>query len=152
MDLTIRQSVEVGRPAKEVFAYVSDFGRAREWRVEVRESTLSPPGSMGKGSRMHEVAAILGRRVATDSVVEEFEPGRRFTFRHVAGPIPVGGEYLVETAGNGARLTYTLTADLRGIWRVAGPYLRWSGPRMMARSLRRLQQRLGGGTGPPPVA
>lgn len=61
--------------------------------------------------------------MVTESVVDEFEPGRRFTFR------------------DGAELAYTLDADLRGIWVAASPYLRWSGPRTMARSPERLWAR-----------
>jgi uncharacterized protein YndB with AHSA1/START domain len=140
--LTLRQSVLIRRPPHEVFAYISDFNRAKEWRVEVRESTQTPPGPMVVGSRLHEESAIMGRRVVTESVVDELEPGRRFTFKHLAGPIPVGGEYLVEEVADGTRLTYTLTADLRGLWGVAAPYLRRSGPRMMARSLEKLRARL----------
>ena len=56
--------------------------------------------------------------MVTESVVDEFEPTR-----------------------DGAELTYTLDADLRGIWVAASPYLRWSGPRTMARSLERLRAR-----------
>jgi hypothetical protein len=93
---------------------------------------------------------VLGRRVVTESVVDELEPGRRFTFQQVAGPIPVSGEYLVEALGEGARLTDTLWVELRGIWAVASPYLRRSGPRTMDRSLARLRERLGGPV-PPPV-
>jgi Polyketide cyclase / dehydrase and lipid transport len=61
--LTVRQSVLIRRSPHEVFAYVSDFNRAKEWRVEVRESTQTPPGPMVKGSRLHEESAIMGRRV-----------------------------------------------------------------------------------------
>lgn len=142
MTLTLRQSVVIRRPVNEVFAYVSDFNRAKEWRVEVRESTQTPPGPMVKGSQLHEESAIMGRRVVTESVVDELEPGRRFAFKHVAGPIPVSGEYLLDAAGDGTKLTYTLYAELRGVWRVAAPYLRGSGPKMMARSLEKLRERL----------
>jgi hypothetical protein len=39
--LTLRQSVHIPRPAHDVFRYVSDFNRAKEWRTEVRISTQS---------------------------------------------------------------------------------------------------------------
>lgn len=84
----------------------------------------------------------MGRRVVTESVVNEFEAGRRFAFRHISGPIPVSGEYLVEPVTGGAVLTYGLQAELRGPWALAAPYLRRAGPRMMAASLRNLQTRL----------
>jgi hypothetical protein len=43
------------------------------------------------------------------------------------------------------KLTYTLTAELRGLWGIAAPYLRRSGPKMMARSLEKLRERLDDG-------
>jgi hypothetical protein len=140
--LTLQHSVAIRRPADEVFAYISDFNRAQEWRVEVRVSTQSPPGPMVRGSRLHEESAIMGRRVVTESVVNQLEPGRRFRFTHVAGPIPVGGEYLVEAVGDGTMLTYTLRAELQRVWALAAPYLRRSGLRTMARSLENLRARL----------
>jgi hypothetical protein len=146
--LTIRQSVALRRPAEAVFDYVSDFNRASEWRTEVRESAMSPPGPMTEGSELHEVAVIMGRPVVTVSVVGELEPGRRFTFDHVSGPIPVSGEYLVEPDGEGATLHYTLDADLRGPWRIVAPYLRRSGPKTMAASLERLRARVDGAEAP----
>ena len=142
MTLTMQRSVGIRRPAHEVFAYVSDFNRAYEWRVEVRESTQKPPGNMVRGSRLHEESTIMGLRVVTESMVDQLEPGRRFRFTHVAGPIPVGGEYIVEAARDGAMLTYILRTELRGLWGLAAPYLKRSGPRMMARSLERLRAQL----------
>lgn len=142
MRLDLRESIQTGRSADEVFAYVSDFRRHGDWRTEVYSSTQSPPGPMAEGSRLVEEARIMGRRVVTESVVNEFEAGRRFAFRHISGPIPVSGEYLVEPVTGGAVLTYGLQAELRGPWALAAPYLRRAGPRMMAASLRNLQTRL----------
>jgi len=84
----------------------------------------------------------MGRRVVTESAVDELEPGRHFSFEHIAGPIPVGGEYLVEAVGDGTKLTDTLRAELRGVWGLAAPYLKRSGSKMMARSLENLRARL----------
>jgi hypothetical protein len=88
-------------------------------------------------------------------MLEVFPLGRRGTpprrRQHDPHASAVGGEYLVEAVGEGSRLTYTLWVELRGLWGVAVPYLRRSGPRTMARSLRTLKELLGGGTGPPPV-
>ena len=63
---------------------------------------------------------LAGRRVVTESVVDAYEPPHRFSFAHLSGPMPVSGEYVVEAAGGGARLTYTLRVRLRGGWSAAG--------------------------------
>jgi hypothetical protein len=144
MILTFHQSLDIRRAADEVFAHVSDFSRAHEWRVEVRRSTQVPTGPMIEGSALREESAILGARVVTESEVDEFEPGRRFHFTHVAGPIPVEGAYLVESQGDGSRLTYTLRAELHGVWALAGPFLKRSGRRMITKSLENLRAQLEG--------
>ena len=130
------------RSAAEVFAYVSDFNRAAEWRVEVRESTMTPPAPMRLGARLREVARVAGQRVVTESVVDSFAPPESWTFAHTRGPLPVSGGFRVEPADGDVRLIYRLHVPLRGAWALGAPYLRWSGRRMIQRSLARLAARL----------
>jgi len=141
------RSIDIARPATEVFAYASDFNRAQDWRTEVVESIMEPVGSMRLGSRLHEVALISGRRIVTDSVVDTYEPGHRFTFVHLSGPMTVSGEMAVETVGTGARLTYTLRVRLSGLWVLLAPVFRRTGPATIDASLRRLAEQLTPGFG-----
>ena len=137
-----------------VFTYVADFRLAPEWRGEVLEATAEPDTPVRLGSRLHEVARIAGRRVVTDSVVDSYDPGRHFSFAHVAGPMPVAGEYLVEQAPSGSRLSYTLRVELRGLWRLAAPVLRRTGGGTIDRSLATLARRIetrSGGVDPTPT-
>jgi hypothetical protein len=145
MSTEIEFEQEVVIPQKsvsEVFDYISDFGRAAEWRVEVTESSMSPPGPMRLGSGLREVARIAGREVVTDSVVDQFSAPDSWTFAHTSGPLPVSGGFRVEPEGGDVRLTYRLHVRLSGAWALAAPYLRWSGLRMIRRSLARLAERL----------
>jgi Polyketide cyclase / dehydrase and lipid transport len=141
-DLEIVRSVGVRRGAEDVFGYASDFARASEWRAEVVESTPTPPGPMRVGTRLREVAIISGRRMITESVIDAYDPPRRFCFAHVSGPLPVSGEYRVDPAPGGATLTYILRVRLLGWWRLLAPVFRRTGPRTMARSLEVFAQRL----------
>ena len=136
------QVVVPQRSVPEVFDYVSDFSRAAEWRVEVNESTMSPPGPMRLGTKLREVARVAGREVVTDSVVDSFSPPDSWTFAHTRGPLPVSGGFAVEPADGGVRLTYRLQVQLAGAWALGAPYLRWSGRRMIRKSLARLAEQL----------
>lgn len=141
--VVIRRSVVVERPQSAVFAYVSDFGRAPEWREEVVEATQTPPGPMVPGTRLRETARVMGRPVVTDSVVDTVDPGHRFTFRHVAGPLPVSGAWAVTAEGeHRSRVDYELRIELRGWWALLAPVVRASGPKQTARSLGTLRARL----------
>jgi Polyketide cyclase / dehydrase and lipid transport len=145
MSTTIQFEERVVIPARtisEVFDYVSDFARAADWRVEVVESAMSPPAPMQLGARLREVARIAGREVVTESVVDGLSPPTYWSFAHVSGPLPVSGDYRFEDTPDGVRFSYTLDVDLAGLWMLGAPYLRWSGPRLLRRSLARLAERL----------
>jgi len=131
-----------GRSVQDVFAYVSDFNRVHEWRVEVTASTMEPAGPMKPGSRLHEIARINGRTVVTDSVVDDVVAPYRWTFAHVSGPLPVRGECRFAATDGGTRLTYVLEVTLTGAWKLMAPVLRRSGRRTITRSLATLAERL----------
>jgi Polyketide cyclase / dehydrase and lipid transport len=145
MSTTIQFEERVVIPARtihEVFDYVSDFSRAAEWRVEVTGASMTPPPPMRLGTRLREVARVAGREVVTESVVDEFSPPESWSFTHRSGPLSVSGGFRVELSGGDVRLTYRLHVQLLGAWALAAPYLRWSGRRMIQRSLARLAERL----------
>lgn len=102
--IMIEESVVIRRPVQEVFGAVSDFRSAAQWREGVRATRREPPGPMAVGSRLYEEASILGRPVVTETVVQELEPGRRRTFRHASGPIPVAGGFTVTARWHHAAL------------------------------------------------
>lgn len=142
--------IDIAASQDDVFDYVSDFRRAHEWRTEVLESTMEPPGRMRTGSRLRELATVAGRPVTTHSVVNKFEPSHRFTFEHVSGPVPVSGEYAVTPRlaepGRLATLRYTLRVRLVGGWRLLAPLINLTAPATIHRSLRRLASRIESGT------
>lgn len=143
----ITRVIDIEASPGAVFAYASDFRRAHEWRTEVVESTMEPSGPMRAGSRLREMAVVAGRQLVTDSVVDVFEPSRRFTFCHVAGLLPVSGEYrveprLAESRTDAATLRYTLRLHLAGGWRLLAPLLTITAPATVRRSLRTLATRV----------
>ncbi|HLL63404.1 MAG TPA: SRPBCC family protein [Propionibacteriaceae bacterium] len=145
MSTTIQFEEQVLIPARtvsEVFDYVSDFRRAAEWRVEVVESSMAPPAPIQVGARLREVSRIVGRSVVTDSVVDELSAPTFWSFGQVRGPLPVRGDYRLAAEGNGVRVTHRLEVELTGRWALGAPYLRWSGRRLIQRSLGRLAERM----------
>ena len=143
--MSVTRSVVIMRPVAEVYTYVSDFSLAAAWRTEVSQSSQEPPPPMRPGTHLFETASIMGRTVVTECLVDEVEPGRRFTFHSVSGPIPVSGEYQTDRVALGTTVTYTLNAELRGAWRWFAPLLRISGTRTMQRSLEKLRRLLEAG-------
>lgn len=140
----VEDVIITGRGREEVFAYVSNFNLAHEWRTEVVESRMLPHGPMHHGSLLIEVAKVAGRRVITESVVDHHEFPDRWTFAHQRGPVPVSGGFVLRDARDGVRVSYTLDLPLRGLWVLLTPYLRWSGRRTIQASLSALEQIMSG--------
>lgn len=140
----VEDVIITGRGREAVFAYVSDFNLAHEWRTEVVESRMLPNGPMHRGSLLIEVAKVAGRRVVTESVVDDHEFPDRWTFAHQQGPVPVSGGFVFRDARDGVRVSYTLNLPLRGLWVLLTPYLGWSGRRTIRASLSALEQIMSG--------
>lgn len=111
-------SVTIRRRPDEVFAFVADGTTAPRWRPGVVDVALV--SGTGLGARYRQgVKGPGGRRIAADYEVTAFEPGRRLGFRGTAGPVRPTGEYLFESVADGTRITFSLSAELGFIQRLA---------------------------------
>lgn len=153
MKLVLRRAVVINADPEEVFRYIADFSRAKEWRVGVRVSVQSPPGTMHRGARLYEEMRVMGTKLVTEGMVDAYDPPRQWSFQHVAGRIPVAGEYRCESVAGGTRFVYTLRPELTGMWRLVAPMLKRSTLASMEKSLENTRQILerGAPTGAEPA-
>jgi uncharacterized protein YndB with AHSA1/START domain len=106
---------EIGAPAEQVWAMVSDLPRMGEWSPEnegstwLRGATGPTPGATFRGTNRH------GKKTwSTDGTVIDAEPGRLFTFRTTAAGFKVAEwRYAIEATAAGCRVTETWI-DQRG--------------------------------------
>lgn len=116
--LTIRHQIVIYRPPEEVFAYLADDGRAREWFAAVR---------------------LMAKQVPAEPAMTVYEPGRCLAFRDVAAGLPTYIDLRFTAVPEGARLDYVLSVELVGAWRWFAPYFRLTGPRLAIQALRELR-------------
>lgn len=107
-------SVTIDRPVDAVFAYVADGEKCPEWRPGVLDIRRTAGDGVG-ATYAQGVKGPMGRRIAADYEITQFEPGRRIEFQTVAGPVRPHGRYDFEAAGTGTRLTFSLDAELGGL-------------------------------------
>jgi uncharacterized membrane protein len=69
-------SVEINRPADQIWAYVADYGNDTSWRAGVRQMHPSRPGPAQVGVTTHEVLRLLGLSFRTDASIDRVEAGR----------------------------------------------------------------------------
>jgi len=133
-------TVEIDRPAAEVFAYLEDVTNNTEWLRGMRSCTWVTDPPIRVGSRYEQVAEFLGKEIRTTFEVTAHQPGRLVTIESQVGssfPLTVTRE--VEPLGEGrCRVVETVESDPSGFYRVAQPLLRL----MVARNIRRDYGRL----------
>jgi Polyketide cyclase / dehydrase and lipid transport len=148
-------SVEIDRPAREVWAYVADYGNDTRRRAGVSQLRPSRPGPAQAGVTTHEALRLLG---ATFRTAANHPSGRRRGPARVASARAAEGPAGVAPGGadgpGGARFTEVVDIRLVGPLRPLGPLVAWLLQRRAAADLRRLKRILEApaGGGPPQEA
>lgn len=112
--------VTIRRAPADVFAFVADGTNNTKWRGGVMEISLASGSGAGAVYRQR-VRGPGGRPIDADYEVVAYDPPRRLAFKAIAGPARPEGEFLVEPAGDGTRLTFKLSWEPKGLKRVMAP-------------------------------
>ena len=144
------REAEVPAGAEQVWAVVSDAGRAGDW-FDFADRTEVVDGE-GKGQLRTQYGHWGHRRSEVDQEITEYEPGKVLAWQHVAErvdgkPAPkfaVRTEFRIELSGGGA--DDTTTVRLRSIQVPGGPLKGWLmrrlGTKDIARNMDRSLERL----------
>jgi uncharacterized protein YndB with AHSA1/START domain len=109
----IKHSIEINRPAEEVFAYLDQVDRHNEWQGSLVSTTVETDGPTRAGTRVVERRNVLGETRDLPYEITEHDPPRKASFRGTAGPIRPVGTYTVDPMGeSSSRMTTEL--DLQG--------------------------------------
>ena len=136
-------SVEIDRPASQVWAYVADYGNDPGWRAAVTQMRPSVPGPAQVGVTTHERLRLLGLTFRTDAVIDRVEAGRLLAWRTHDRQKQLQGSRLVEPTGPASsRFTEVVEGGLLGLSRPLGPLVAWLLQRQTTTDLRRLENLL----------
>jgi Polyketide cyclase / dehydrase and lipid transport len=136
-------SVEIDRPASEVWAYVADYGNDPGWRAAVTQMRPSVSGPAQVGVTTHEWLRLLGLAFRTDAIIDRVEAGRLLEWRAHDRQKQLQGSRLVEPTGPASsRFTEVVEGRLLGLSRPLGPLMAWLLQRQATTDLRRLKNLL----------
>jgi Polyketide cyclase / dehydrase and lipid transport len=136
-------SVEIDRPASQVWAYVADYGNDPSWRAAVTQMRPSVPGPAQVGVTTHERLRLLGLSFRTDATIDRVEPGRRLQWCAHDRQKRLEGSRLVEPIGPAScRFTEVVDGHLLGLLRPLEPLVAWLLQRQATTDLGRLKQLL----------
>jgi uncharacterized protein YndB with AHSA1/START domain len=137
-------SVDVDRPAEDVFAYATDPTRFHEWQQGVVSGRLEGPDNPTAGTRCFTTRRIGGAERASTSEISHINPPKTWGVRGIDGPIRAIVDLTVEPLdGDRSRLTIGVDFVGYGIGKVLVPLVvRRQAAKEMPTNLAALKQRL----------
>jgi uncharacterized protein YndB with AHSA1/START domain len=142
--MAIVTSVEVDRPAEDVFAYATDPTRFHEWQKGVVSGRLERPDNPRVGTRCLTTRRIGGADRASTSEISHINPPKTWGVRGVDGPIRAIVDLTVEPlTDDRSRLTISVDFTGHGVGKVLVPLVvRREAAKEMPTNLATLKQRL----------
>jgi uncharacterized protein YndB with AHSA1/START domain len=120
--VAVTATIEVARPAKDVFDYATNPSTFREWQKGVVEGHLDTAGEVAVGDHCVTVRRIGFANRASTSEVTEVDAPHRWAIRGLDGPIRARVEVTVETiTDQRSRLSITLDFEGHGVGRLLVP-------------------------------
>ena len=92
-------TIEIDRPAAEVFEYIADMANNPTWQQGQQRCTWTSDPPLRLGSTYDQEARFLGRAIHSSFEVVEFEPGERIRIRSTAGTMPIDVTRTVRSVG-----------------------------------------------------
>jgi len=136
----VEESIEINRPLKEVFNYVSEVGNYPEWMahaLEVRKDTQGPPQ---QNDRFIVAIKSVGRRFETPYERTSYEANRQYTDRAVGGPIPnQRWESTFQEVPGGTRLMRAVEVESGGLLKLLEPLQKRAAERQLRKDLQTLK-------------
>jgi uncharacterized protein YndB with AHSA1/START domain len=112
----IKHSIEINRPAEEVFAYLDQVDRHNEWQGSLASTTVETDGPTRVGTRVVERRNVPGGTRDIPYEITEHDPPRKASFRGTAGPVRPVGRYTVDATGeSSSRMNEELDLEGHGI-------------------------------------
>jgi uncharacterized protein YndB with AHSA1/START domain len=136
-------SVEIERPAADVFPYLIEPDKRLRWVHGLVESTPFETGELGVGSRFRDVVVDHGQRTTLDAEVERYEPNDGLTARLEGKGFVLRVDYDLEQLDGRTRVACTVESEFTmRIARLLAPVATRHGKRALETSLTRLKQLL----------
>ena len=123
--ITVSRTITVPVARDEAFRLVAHFGRASEWDPGLAESRQETPGEPGLGTVFPIVAEFRGKRTPMNYVITEWEPGTLIVIEGTGEKATARDEILfADGPDGGTAITYTATLGMKGVLKVAEPFLK----------------------------
>jgi uncharacterized membrane protein len=91
----VSQSIEINRPAADVFAYLDDLTHQADWQESARAVRVEGGAPTRVGTRVIETRRVPGGVQTVTYEVTEHQPGRGYAFEGQGGPVRISARITV---------------------------------------------------------
>jgi len=141
--MVVTEVIEVPRSLEESFAYVADFTTVAEWDPGIHGSRRVS-GDGGVGTVYEVQAEFRGKTMPFTYTVTAFEQNRQIVLDGVGEKATSLDTIAFEATGNaGTRITYMADFRLKGVLRLAEPFLGGTFRTLARKALAGLAAKLG---------
>ncbi|HSL09772.1 MAG TPA: SRPBCC family protein [Actinomycetota bacterium] len=117
--------IEVPTPPEETFAYVADFSTTSAWDPGISDARRLDDGPLGEGCRFEVVSTFGGRQIPVTYTITSIRPSERVVLEGIGDRFRGVDDIRFSPAeGGGTRVQYVADLRLRGIARIAEPFMR----------------------------
>jgi carbon monoxide dehydrogenase subunit G len=117
------QTIEVAATPEQAFPYVADFANTESWDPGVSRSRKLGDAPVAPGSEFDVVAVWRGREMPFRFTIVVLDPNRRLVAEAEGEKARSTDTATFEPAGSGTRITYRSDWRLKGIRRLAQPFV-----------------------------
>ena len=148
MAIDVGESVEIRRPAAEVFDYLAHGENMPRWMNIFETVEQEPAGPPAKGTTYRYKMATRGKAESTFEW-SEFEPAHRLAWHGPPvstgpGSLEPSGEYELEERAGATTVTMRMRPKTTGLMSILSPLLNRSMRKEAAENVQRLKQTLEG--------
>ena len=123
--LEVEASVDIERPAADVFTYLADMSNNPKWQRGMKACTWTSEPPLQLGSTYDQEASFLGKKIVSSFEVVEFVAGERIRIKTTGGTMPIDVTRTVEAKPDGsATVGAVVRGDSSGVFKIAAPLMK----------------------------
>lgn len=110
--ITVERSIKLKAPSETVWKAIGGFGALGDWHPAVMACRLEQ-----KDNRTLRVLTLADGAQLTEELIEDDEPGQRYSYRILSGPLPVAdytATLAVEPGDDASVVSWTGTFNAKG--------------------------------------
>ena len=112
--MELKRSVDIGRPAEDVFAYLMDVKNNIQWEKSVVEMEYTSEGPVGVGSTGRRVEKMMSTD-ESDWEITEYEENKRVAMKFESPKFRGNVGFDLEPTDAGTRLVFRMRGEVKGM-------------------------------------